>query len=266
MPFSPDLCLSVAVRRLDESQGHYAVWVLNAPFPGGYVHRDRHWPPSLSQTWRTWQEMFSTILVDLPSDDSLPPVSMPEPDGSLMNYSSRIMQQLGIELWQWLFDGSIKGSLDHSQGIALGLGKPLRVRLDIRDPLLIGLPWETMQSEPGMQAMSLGQQILFSRTTAAVDPLPQLPSEQSLKVLLVLGQDSYGQPGERAIAAPIPFSTRLKLEQDADALTRALERSTGARLHSQGFAPIASCSVDTLVQPTPKELVARLENHAYNVF
>ncbi|NEQ98493.1 MAG: CHAT domain-containing protein, partial [Cyanothece sp. SIO2G6] len=265
MPFSRDLCLSLAVRRLDESQGHYAVWVLNAPFPGGYVHCDRHWPSNLSQIWRTWQEMFATLLVDFPDDLPSPPISMSDADGPLMNYSSRIMQQLGIALWQWLFDGSIKGSLDHSQGIALGLGKPLRLRLDIRDPLLIGLPWETMQAEPGIQAMSLGQQILFSRTTAAVNPLPQLRAEQSLKVLLVLGQDGY-ESGDGAIADPTMASTRLKLEQDADALTKALERSTGARLHSHGFAPLASCSVDTLVQPTSKELVAHLENHSYNVF
>ncbi|NET47486.1 MAG: CHAT domain-containing protein [Merismopedia sp. SIO2A8] len=261
MPFSRDLCLSLAIRRLDKSDGHYAVWVLHAPFPGGYVHRDRPWPLSLSQTWRAWQEMFASIPIDLTGVDASLPTSAIEFDGPAMSYSSRIMQQLGIELWRWLFDGSIKSSLDQSQGIALGLSKPLRVRLDIRDPHFISLPWETMQAEAGVQAMSLGQNILFSRTTTAVDPLPRLRAEQGLNVLLVLGQDGHGDHTSASLSA----STRLKLEQEADAIVKALERSTDARLNQNGFTPLAACSVDTLVQPTPAELVTRLENHGYNV-
>lgn len=268
MPFSRDLCLSLAIRPLDESAGHYAVWVLHAPFPGGYVHSDRPWTASLNQTWRSWQEMFSSIVTDLPepgSGEDIPAISI---TGSSMSYSSRVMQELGIQLWQWIFDGSIKSSLDHSQGIATGLGKPLRVRLDIRDPHLVNLPWEIIQGEPGIQAMSLSPNILFSRTTTAVEPLPQLRAEQSLNVLLVLGQE--GQEGDNedrlSSSGSIASVTTLKLEQEAHTLVKALERSTGANLHQRGFTPIASCSVDTLMQPTPAELAARLERGNYNMF
>ena len=266
MPFSRDLCLSVAIRPLDESAGHYAVWVLHAPFPGGYVHSDRPWTVNLTHTWRSWQEMFSTLMTDLPGlgpDTSLPSFSM---DGSAMSYSSRIMQELGIQLWQWVFDGSIKSSLDHSQGIATGLGKPLRVRLDIRDPYLISLPWEIMQGEPGIQAMSLSPNILFSRTTTAVEMLPRLRPEQSLNVLLVLGQDSYGDNESTSSSGALMSATTLKLEQEAHTLVKALERSTGASLNQRGFTPLASCSVDTLVQPTPATLATRLERGNYNMF
>lgn len=268
MPFSRDLCLSLAIRPLDESAGHYAVWVLHAPFPGGYVHSDRPWTAPLNQTWRSWQEMFSSIVTDLPepgAGDDMPGITI---NGAGMSYSSRIMQELGIQLWQWIFDGSIKSSLDHSQGIATGLGKPLRVRLDIRDPHLVNLPWEIIQGEPGIQAMSLSPNILFSRTTTSVEPLPQLRPEQSLNVLLVLGQEGYESPGEERISlsGPVASATTLKLEQEAHTLVKALERSTGANLNQRGFTPIASCSVDTLVQPTPAELAARLERGNYNMF
>ena len=271
MPFSRDLCLSLAIRPLDESAGHYAVWVLHAPFPGGYVHSDRPWTVVLNQTWRSWQEMFSTILTDLPepgTNDAITPGSI---DGLGMSYSSRIMQELGLQLWQWIFNGSIKSSLDHSQGIATGLGKPLRVRLDIRDPHLINLPWEIMQGEPGIQAMSLSPNILFSRTTTAVEPLPRLRPEQSLNVLLVLGQDGSDEDMPTDIPTSsgpsvVVSSTKLKLEQEANTLVKALERSTGASLNQRGFTPLASCAVDTLVQPTPAELAARLERGNYNMF
>ena len=85
------------------------------------------------------------------------------------------MQHLGISLWQWLFDGPVQSSLDQSQGIAMGQGRALRLRLEIRDPDLIALPWEIMQPQPGKQAVSLSQQLLFSRTTSDVAPL-QNPS------------------------------------------------------------------------------------------
>lgn len=268
MPFSRDLCLSVAIRPLDESAGHYAVWILHAPFPGGYVHSDRPWTAPLNHTWRSWQEMFSTLVTDLPDlglSESLPTFSM---DGSAMSYSSRLMQELGMQLWHWIFDGSIKSSLDHSQGIATGLGKPLRVRLDIRDPHLINLPWEIMQGEPGIQAMSLNPNILFSRTTTAVEILPRLRPEQALNVLLVLGEDGSDSAEDAPFSGPeaLISATKLKLEQEAQSLVKALERSTGANLNQRGFTPLASCSVDTLVQPTPAALAAQLERGSYNVF
>ena len=162
--------------------------------------------------------------------------------------------------------GLLKAALIKVRALPWGLNKPLRLRLDIRDPLLISLPWEIMQAEPGIQALSLGQNLLFSRTTTAVDPLPRLRSEQSLNVLLVLGQDYHEEQQMSSVGGPSPDSSRLKLEQEAEAIVKALERSTGAQLKNHGFTPLASCSVETLVQPTPAELVTALESNLYNVF
>ncbi len=248
-------CLSVAISRLEVAQTqHYALWILKAPFPGGYVHRDCAWTPSLMQVWKAWQSMFSPDSASVESmDDALPEVW--EEAGAEVtqgtNYTSRLMQYLGVTLWNWLFEGVIRSSFDQSQGIAIGQSKPLQLRLDVRDPTLTHLPWEIMQAEAGMQAISLSQQLLFSRTTSAVDPLPSLRVENSLKILLVLGQSSYGS------------SDRLDLQQEAQVLEQVLTGNDGE--DGRNSSPIVESKVDTLVQPTPAELVHQIEKGRYNI-
>ncbi len=273
MPFFETPCLSLAIARLQATgPDHYAIWVLRAPLPEGYVHHDRLWAEHLNQTWQTWQSMFSTQAATTapqfaitPDIDILltPPGELDTtPAGQTMGYTSRLMQQLGISLWQWLFDGPIQGSFRQSQGIAIGQGRALRLRLEIRDPELIELPWEIMQPEPGKQAVSLSQQILFSRTTSAVDPLPPLRTDQALRILLVLGQN------EGSVGAPTPSNggqAALSLEHEATALTQVLNRAASAHFPN-GFASPLAPSVTTLIQPTAAELVDRLETDQYNLF
>ncbi len=256
-------CLSLAIERLRATQAnHFAIHVIDAPYRGGYLLRDCLWSDELMQTWRSWQEMFSARGVpDVPhvSQVSAPPLAVIE--GVPVSRGARLMQTLGIALWQWLFDGVIQSSLNRSQGIAIGQGKALRLRIDIRDPELIALPWEIMQSDAGKQAISLSQQVLFSRTTSDVDALPELRSDQSLNVLLVLGQDAAPQ-----VQAASPENRdelkRLKLEQEAAALSRILKYPDRDQ---NSFRPGAPCFVDRLLQPTPAELIERLESDRYNV-
>mgnify|MGYP002780745780 FL=1 len=260
-------CLSLAIERLRATQAnHFAIHVIQAPYRGGYLLRDCLWSEELAQIWRAWQEMFSSRGVpEVPhvSQVVTPPLALTEgTPGQPISRGARLMQTLGINLWQWLFDGVIQSSLNRSQGIAIGQNKSLRLRLDIRDPDLISLPWEIMQSDAGKQAVSLSQQLLFSRTTSDVDSLPILRSEQSLNVLLVLGQDAAPDP-QPVITSLDPQRgdlKRLKLEQEAAALSRILKQRQG---FSQRFA--AACHVDTLLQPTPGELIERLETEQYNV-
>lgn len=263
MPSSDNPCLSLAVDRLKTIEPkHYAIWVLQAPYPGGYVHHDRMWSPSLTQAWQLWQSFFAPHnLPEVPDvPPSLPPV-VDTDEGQPKNYTGRVMQHLGMSLWQWLFDGSILTSFTQSQGIAIGQSRPLRLRLEIRDPALIVLPWEIMQSQPAKQAVSLNkQQILFSRTTSDVDPLPPLRSEQFLNILLVVGQDTDGA-NNRAFA--VPSSTRLNLEQEAVTLAKLLEQAVESAPYYL-TAP-ADCRVTTLIQPTPAELIEQLERGSYNV-
>lgn len=263
-------CLSLAINRLVATQAkHYAISVIKAPFPSGYGFSDRVWTENLTQTWHTWQELFSSRgLPSVPyvsGANALPADLVQSPDAAPLPLGGRLMQHLGISLWQWLFDGQIQSSFNQSRGYAGGQLKPLRLRLEIRDPELISLPWEIMQEQVGKQAISLSQQVLFSRTTSDVDPLPALNVNQTLSILLVLGQDSEpelaaGKLGEHGEFSP-QTQQRLKLEQEATALVQLLENAGNAANNDT----IARCQVHTLVQPTPAELIQHLETEQYNV-
>ncbi|NJN88291.1 MAG: CHAT domain-containing protein [Leptolyngbyaceae cyanobacterium SL_7_1] len=271
MGLSEGLCLSLAIAPLNAlaKPGHYAIWVIKAPNPGGYGHHDRIWSDSLTQLSQTWQRMFS--LRGLPEVPRVPQVDFPLPppppstasaSDQEKTYAGRLMQHLGISLWQWLFDGPIQSSFDQSQGIAIGQRKPLRLRIDIRDPELIALPWEIMQPQLGKQAVSLNQQLLFSRTTSAVDTLPPLRTEQALKILLVLGHD-----GDAIARSPDsqPSQRRLQLERESNLLSQLLK--TAAEVDAlNSFTPPISCTVTTLLQPTAAELTDCLDSQDYNVF
>jgi len=260
MPSPATPYLSLAVTPLQAAgSAHFAIHVTQAPYPGGLVLRDCIWTNSLSQLWQDWQEMFSTRrMPPYPSEAVVSPVAIAEP-GQPGGLGSRLMQSLGVQLWQWLFEGSIVGSLNHSQGIAAGQNKPLRLRLEIRDPNLIALPWEIMQDAPGRQAISLSQQLLFSRTTSDVNALPPLRADYALRILLVLGQET--DPASGAGLSTDTLQT-LKLEKEAAVLAQVLKTSGNSGI---GGAREIACQVDILVQPTPKQLVQALEKRIYNV-
>ncbi|MDX2212575.1 MAG: CHAT domain-containing protein [Oculatellaceae cyanobacterium bins.114] len=273
LPESP--CLSLAIAPLTAAEpDHYAIWVLQAPYPGGYVHHDRRWTQLLTEAWHNWQNMFSIrSLPPVPrfprtSPPVISPITSPPdpatpPLGQPTSKTGLLMQNLGVNLWHWLFDESpIQISLERSQGIAIGQGKPLRIRLEVRDPDLISVPWEIMQPQPGKQAVSLSQQLLFSRTTSDVDALPLLRVEHSLQILLVLGQDE-----EMDVYDPAATPTGdklLKLEQEAKMLADLLEAAADANSGNAFSSPVP-CQVKTLVQPTPGELIDELESGSYNV-
>lgn len=280
-------CLSIAIARLTagslqlpENAAHFAIWVLKASLPGGYVHHDRIWTKPLSLTWQAWQEMFQMQqpqslqipFVELPATDQNPAWETISPiPGQSNSYSARLMQQLGNSLWEWVFDGPIQSSLKHSEGIAIGQNKSLRLRLEVRDPNLIALPWEIMQ-QPGKQAISLSQQILFSRTTSDVDPLPPRRPDQGLNILLVFGQDSpkLSSRGEMTptMASDLeeaPSRPLLQLEQEAATLAQILESCGQPGLLGSQFTLPVACKVDMLIQPTPAQLIEQLESKSYNI-
>ena len=265
MPRSESPCLNLAIARLSStSSENFAIWVLKAPYPGGYVFSDCLWPQTLTQSWQAWQEMFTSHKPLQPSGAGkigllpLPTDVVSSPSSPANSYSNRLMQHLGISLWHWLFQGPVRSSLEHSQGMASGMDKPLRLRLEIREPDLIALPWEIMQPRHGVPAISLSRQVLFSRTATDVDLLPPLPKNQGLNILLVLGQNApFSSPSQTS-------STQyLQLEQEAVTLAQTLKSCGNGSMNST--MPI-ECHVDTLLQPTPAELILKLETQAHNIF
>ena len=289
------LGLWVAVDRLQTQRDRFAIWVLRAPHPSGHVHYDRLWCPELAQAWQNWQSLFS--LRGLPQVPHIPSAYVPQfvledlaeapddPSGQPASFSSRYMQTLGVLLWRWLFEGPVESSFERSQGIAIGQGMPLRLRLEIRDPELIALPWEIMQQQPGTRALSLNRKILVSRTSSDVDRLELSALAKSLKILLVIGKDSPGEeqsPGEaegsgeasslgdasssadeaaNAVAEEIRDANMLQLGQEAVLLKKILEQGSDLNLR-----PTARRKVDVLLQPSAAELSRVVEKGDYNVF
>lgn len=253
--------MSLAVTPLQISgAAHFAIHVTHAPYPGGLALRDCAWTDDLSQVWQLWQEMFSNRqMPPYPANPDISSELIPD-SAQAGGLSGRLMQILGVRLWRWLFDGSVMASLNQSQGIAIGQNKPLRLRLEIRDPSLIVIPWEIMQDAPGRQAISLSQHVLFSRTTSDVNSLPVLRSDYALRILLVLGQAT--DPVSCTGIASDTLQT-LKLEQEAALLAQVFKVSGNSAI---GAARGIPCQVDTLVQPSPVELIQALENRVHNVF
>ncbi len=269
MLVSDSLTLTIAIDRLSQSAAnHYAIWVLECPFPGGYAHHDRIWDDTMARVWSSWQQFFS--LRELPRVPHVPSAYVPQfmldnwldqvaPPSEGRGYTGRLMQGLGVSLWDWLFDGPIRQSLERSLGMAMGQNQPLQLKLDIRAPELIAIPWEVMQAQPGRPAVSVDSNFCFSRTTSAVDPLTIHDLETSLRILLVLGQDDVGN----SRSAQVPESG-LQLPQEAEVLKGLLERSAS---QINTFAPSqVMCQVQSLVEPDPQTLVSTLETGDFNVF
>jgi hypothetical protein len=257
-------CLSIAIAPLNASASsniptkaggktqptsHCAIWVLKAPYPGGYVHHDCIWSKSLTQTWQGWQQMFSPNPPVLGAEIAL----LLNQSGQTTTYSSRLMLELGINLWQFIFSGSIANSFAQSLGIAIGKQQPLRVQLDIRDPNLIALPWEIGQPKAGKPTISLNPQLRFSRTTSDVDPLSKITTSDRLNILLVLGSDVNKA-----------HNTPLQLQKEAKTLKQILQQGSKDDCKTYPVPPVP-CHVETLIQPTEAELIQQLETGQYNI-
>ncbi len=251
---SPSLTIAIA-RLVNTGTNNFAIWVVKAPYPSGHVIHDCVWSPHLTQVWLEWQQTFAEHgILDVsshPSEETdfatpkqLPLDLVTPTPGQPTNYTGRLMQYFGNCLWEWVFAGPILNSLEHSRGMATRLETNLRLRLELRDPYLVAMPWEIMQR--GQAAISLSQNVTFSRTTSDVESLPIMWNNPALNILLVLGEDE-----------------NLQLDEEARILKQTLTCANPSGSDSQFLAP---CMVHTLIQPTPKELIAELETRAYNVF
>lgn len=260
--------LSIAITRLNAIEdGHnFALWVLHAPYVGGYLHDDHPWDHALTHKWLKWQEMFTCqsephlpVHPQHNSDLRTPKINfLPPLHDEKMGYAGLLMQDLGVHLWKWLFSGTINSSLAQSQGIAIGKDQPLRLRLDIRDPNLIPLPWEIMQPEAGKQAVSLNQKILFSRTSSDVDPLSLSQAYNNFNILLVLGEKDHFFFSSNA--------PTLNLEIEAETLKLAMENGIKEANNLPNFDTVISPQIDILIQPNPAQLIQALDSRKYNIF
>ncbi len=261
MSLGSKLSVHIAIAPLTSAgKENFAIWVTNAPYTGGYVHADCLWEESLTAKWIAWQEMFSLQdEIHLPIvHSSQYPVDVPlNPE----NYGGQLMQELGVSLWRWVFDGVIGNILAQSQGIAMGQNQLLRLRLDVSDPNLIPLPWEIMQSEKGKQPISLNEQILFSRTTHDVAALNHPSVQEGLNILLVVGTENLADDTQ---VDSLSHLKNICLDEEVISLNKVIWESLFA-VDSQTVFPQVMSTVDTLLQPTSQELITALESGNYNL-
>ena len=257
--------LSVALDSLSTSEvNRFATWVTDAPYVSGRsLHQDSVWSEKLSNIWFMWQQIFS-----IQSEPHQPVAFAPKepsfnqdffPTNGQESLGGRLMQQLGIDLWEWLFDGAIGDCLARSQGIAMGQNRPLRVRLEIKDPNLIYIPWEIMRPEAGKPAICLDREILFSRTSSHVGSLVDINKQEELSILLVLGANTS------SINSLNSVGSILNLKNESESIAKAITENSSSEPNSTSPFQVRA-KVTTLVQPSPRRLIEAIEAGNYNVF
>lgn len=158
---------------------------------------------------------------------------------------------LGQQLYNALFQGTLRDSWITAQGIAQNHQQVLRLRLGLKDNRLARLPWEVMHA--GDRPVATGPYIAFSRYQTGIGGTSRLPSnipvpleEGGIKVLMV-------------IASPTDLVRLDLLKQEAIKLQAELYRSGG----EGGYRPHIELTL--LEQPGREELTQALEQGRFHV-
>jgi CHAT domain len=159
---------------------------------------------------------------------------------------------LGQQLYNALFQGTLRDSWITAQGIAQNHQQVLRLRLGLKDTRLARLPWEVMHA--GDRPVATGPYIAFSRYQTGVGGASRLPStsmprlaeEDGINVLMV-------------IASPTDLVRLDLLKQEAIKLQAELHRTTEGRTNRPHI------ELTLLEQPGREELTQALEQGRYHV-
>jgi tetratricopeptide (TPR) repeat protein len=156
---------------------------------------------------------------------------------------------LGRDLYDAIFQGTIRDSWMIAQGVAQNQNEILRLRLGLKDDVLPMLPWEVMND--GARPIATNTDVVFSRYRSTSTRLPN-PSDwhraagddRPLQILMVL-------------AAPTD-QEMLQLHQEAQELQQELQRSTPAN-------EPPNLALTILDQPGREQLTAALEQGHYDI-
>ncbi|MBD0363606.1 MAG: CHAT domain-containing protein, partial [Coleofasciculus sp. C3-bin4] len=164
-----------------------------------------------------------------------------------VSQSSLNLVALGQQLYNALFQGSLRDSWMMAQAIAQNQRQVLRLRLGLKGTRLPRLPWEVLHA--GDRPLATGTDVAFSRyqlSTGLMRPGNRLPSQphQPLKILMV-------------IAGPSDQES-LELVQEASHLQEELK----SRYPNEPPA----IQLTILEQPGREQLTQALEQGQYQVF
>lgn len=172
---------------------------------------------------------------------------LPQWNNEPVSQSSFNLVALGQELYNALFQGSLRDSWMMAQAIAQNQRQVLRLRLGMKGTRLPRLPWEVLHA--GDRPLATGTDVAFSRyqlSTRLMTPVHGLPStlHQPLKILMV-------------ISGPSDQET-LELAQEASHLQEELKS------RSPNEPPAIQLTI--LEQPGREQLTQALEQGQYQVF
>jgi hypothetical protein len=170
---------------------------------------------------------------------------------------------LGQQLYNALFQGTLRDSWITAQGIAQNHQQVLRLRLGLKETRLARLPWEVMHA--GDRPLATGPYVAFSRFQSGIlggsrlrslrgaTPTPNMPTpleESGVKVLMV-------------IASPLDQVRLDLLKQEAIKLQAELGRP--APRFAEGSNHLPEIELTVLDQPGREELTQALEQGRYQV-
>lgn len=155
---------------------------------------------------------------------------------------------LGRQLYDALFQGTIRDSWLTAQGIAQHQRELLRLRLGLKGDRLSRLPWETIRG--GDRTLATGTEITFCRYQPNTSHLQffATPSSATLRVLMVLSA-----PSDRE---------NLKLKEECQQLQAELQPN-GPSSTSPTSKPHIELTI--LEQPNRQQLTQALEQGQYQV-
>ncbi|WP_071517467.1 CHAT domain-containing protein [Geitlerinema sp. PCC 9228] len=155
---------------------------------------------------------------------------------------------LGRQLYDALFQGTIRDSWLTAQGIAQHRRELLRLRLGLKSDRLSRLPWETLRGSD--RTLATGTDITFCRyqPNASHPQIFSTPTSATLRVLMVLSA-----PSDRE---------NLKLKEECEQLRAELQPQG-----ESGSAPGSKSRIQLTIleQPNRQQLTQALEQGQYQV-
>lgn len=174
---------------------------------------------------------------------------------SAMAKNSVNLVALGQQLYNAIFQGTLRDSWITAQGIAQNQQQVLRLRLGLKDNRLARLPWEVMHA--GDRPLATGPYIAFSRYQSGLSPASRLPANRTkiaedttIRVLMVL-------------ASPTDQASLQLLKQEGIRLQAELHRQLPRTLDVGHYLP--EIELTLLDQPGREELTQALEQGKFHV-
>jgi len=172
--------------------------------------------------------------------------------GDVIARNSVNLVALGQQLYNALFQGTLRDSWITAQGIAQNHQQVLRLRLGLKDTKLARLPWEVMHF--GDRPVATGAYIAFSRYQSGISEASRLPSTN-----MPIQLDEGGIKVLMAIASPTDQARLSLLKQEAIKLQAELH------YNHQGSNYLPQIQLTLLEQPGREELTQALEQGRYHV-